>query len=966
MPNSPRGQDGYHTLARSIVRYASEHMLAHSAPRSGDPHWATFSTLIDFANEADVEHRLVMPLLEALGFEGSDIALKVPVTFTRGTKVGRPFEADFVTYSGALHDRDTSLMVVEVKAPNKPLEDAREQGESYAFQLRAPVLLVTNGGSLQVWQLQVSQESTLVLETEVTSLLAKRAEVERVISKQALLHHAESLAFKKLAPSADFLAYEKAELTRAQEPAIDRRLKTAQGEEVQSTTLLKSFQAGALIIAPSGYGKTTLSRQLITAAIKTRWGAPNAPIVVDIPLIDFAQSKDGLVEFFFHRVNAQQPEVTLASVKRTIQDHGAVVVCDGLEYVLPDARQGVDSRLRLFRRDFPSGQLFVFSRAAIPTSLDLPRLTLERLNGDERYALAKAVTGTDTSLWQMPRLLHELSEIPLLLRRMIDYFAERDTFPNRLEDLFEHWLSQLRDGLAGTPASKAGLDSALLSIARETARRRLSMGDALSVVVTAGLGRECFDDLVNSGAVVLTDSSVGLVHDALGDYLRARALAALPHEQFNDVLSQMQIQDDSLLPVLLVSMTRDQASRQLIWKRLEALPLRRYIDTIRFGLAGEQIFSADNVPQFLSEMVEGIEGMLRGFFPAIADVVRASLAHSPFPVEAIMLRGNIGLAKPQHLAFTIIPSSSKLSGMERAFPVDEHWYRQLNLELMDLRPSDGRYMAACNVRDALEEVIRNRSFRGGTLLANERALSRLRLLHSEYDFPLTSNDSLTELIDRFLPHSNDRVSPSIGGLENVFTIQSVVEDLDSLLQAGREKLDWWWLTYGSNEQEIFNTRANAKAYLQAHYSRVTELYAEIVRASFGQIDSAFSYFHAMPFRWEIRIQDRPSPLGHHTINWQWIPVENESQGEPLCVFTDEAPTGLFDYKSQRIRLRSELLRLNRHPDVSHMLGGGGLAPVPNQFNPTLACAAETSAMTGAAEMINHAVKALFEDLPSKT
>lgn len=965
MHNSSRAQDGYHTLARSIVRYASEHMLAHSAPRSGDPHWATFSTLIDFANEADVEHRLVMPLLEALGFERSDIALKVPVAFTRGTKIGRPFEADFVTYSGALHDRDTSLMVVEVKAPNKPIENAREQGESYAFQLRAPVLLVTNGGSLQVWQLQVSQESTLVLETEVTSLLAKRAEVERVISKQSLLHHAESLTFKKLTPAADFLAYEKAELTRTQEPAIDRRLKTAQGEEVQSTALLESFQAGALIIAPSGYGKTVLSRQLITAAIKNRWATPIAPIVVDIPLIDFAQSKDGLVEFFFHRVNAQQPEVTLASVQKAIRDHGAVVVCDGLEYVLQDARQSVDSRLRLFRRDFPSGQLFVFSRAAIPVSLGLQRLTLERLNHEERYALAKAVTGADTSLWQMPRLLHELSEIPLLLRRMIDFFAERSVFPNRLEDLFEHWLSQLRDGLAGTPAAKASLDSALLSIAREVARRRLSMGDALSVILAAGLGRECFDDLVNSGAVVLTDSSVGLVHDALGDYLRARALAALPHEQFHDVLSQMQIQDDSLLPVLLVSMTRDPASRQLIWKRLESLPLRRYIDTIRFGQASEQIFSTDNIPPFLSEVVEGIEGMLRGFFPDIANVVRASLAQSPNPVEAITLRGDIGTSTPRDFAYTIIPSTSNSSDVERASPAKERWSRWINLELSHLGPGDGRYMAACSVRDALEEVVRNRNFQGGILLANERALGRLRLLHSEHGFPLTSNDSVSELLERISPHSDECVSRSTWGRAIAFTIQSVMDDLESLLRAGRETLDWWWLPFGSSESEIFAEHTNAKAYLRAHYSRVTALYAEIVRASFGHVASAFSYFNAMPFRWEILIHDRPSQMGHHVINWQWIPVERESEAEPLCLFKSEAPVDLFDPKSARSRLQSELVRLNRPLHENYMLGGGGVVPVPNALGVARQDSAETTALTEAAEMIARTVKLLFEDLPSK-
>jgi Type I restriction enzyme R protein N terminus (HSDR_N) len=110
----------------------------------------------------------VLPLLEAVGYDRFDIQAKVPVTFVHGTKRGRSFEADFVAYSGALRNRDTSLLVVEVKTPGTPLDDAREQGESYAFVLRTPVLLVTDGLRLHIWQVQQTGESLLILDIPVS------------------------------------------------------------------------------------------------------------------------------------------------------------------------------------------------------------------------------------------------------------------------------------------------------------------------------------------------------------------------------------------------------------------------------------------------------------------------------------------------------------------------------------------------------------------------------------------------------------------------------------------------------------------------------------------------------------------------------------------------------------------------------------------------------------------------------
>src|SRR5271156_4001935 len=102
--------------------------------------WSSTSKA-DLRGEGNVELRLVIPLIHALGYEDDDIDSKFPVVFQEG-RLGRKPEADFVCFCGPLHNRDTSLLVVEVKAPGEALSSGKAQGESYASNLRTPLLLL--------------------------------------------------------------------------------------------------------------------------------------------------------------------------------------------------------------------------------------------------------------------------------------------------------------------------------------------------------------------------------------------------------------------------------------------------------------------------------------------------------------------------------------------------------------------------------------------------------------------------------------------------------------------------------------------------------------------------------------------------------------------------------------------------------------------------------------------------------
>jgi hypothetical protein len=189
--------------------------------------WSNVPT--SFTSEAEVELRLVIPLLHALGYQTEDIAPKYPVEFREG-RVGRKPEADFVCFNGPLHTRDASLVVVEAKKPGEALPDGKLQGESYAANLRAPLLLLTNGEQMEIWQLKATQDSERVFEVTIGDLAANRGAVEQLLAKAAVVDYCRTFHVKTiLEASSDFGRYETAELKRTTRYAasIDRTVHRA-------------------------------------------------------------------------------------------------------------------------------------------------------------------------------------------------------------------------------------------------------------------------------------------------------------------------------------------------------------------------------------------------------------------------------------------------------------------------------------------------------------------------------------------------------------------------------------------------------------------------------------------------------------------------------------------------------------------------------------------------------------------
>jgi hypothetical protein len=130
------------------------------------------------APEVEVESKFVFRLLQFLGYEEEDMELRTSLPVQEGSRQ-TTLHADWVVRDGL----GQALMVVEVKAPDAPVDHAvQEQARSYAFRLGAPVYAITNGRELQIYHLGVVEDN-LALSCRTSELRDNWDTLEKVASE---------------------------------------------------------------------------------------------------------------------------------------------------------------------------------------------------------------------------------------------------------------------------------------------------------------------------------------------------------------------------------------------------------------------------------------------------------------------------------------------------------------------------------------------------------------------------------------------------------------------------------------------------------------------------------------------------------------------------------------------------------------------------------------------------------------
>jgi Type I restriction enzyme R protein N terminus (HSDR_N) len=874
--------------------------------------WSNIPT--EYTNEADVELRLVLPLLHALGYEREDIAAKYPVEFREG-RVGRKPEADFVCFSGPLHTRDTSLVVVEAKKPGEALPPGKAQGESYAANVRSPLLLLTNGERVEIWQLQAAQESERVFEVEVASLAARRGDVERLLAKAAVIDYCRSFHVKTiLEASLDFGRYETAELKRTARygASIARTVhRTGSGDEseaLHTDKLLAECPSGCVIIAPSGYGKTTLSNRLFRQAIEQRWRDRSKRLPFDVPVPDLEQTGLGIVTFMQERVQAHQPGLTLTALTNRLRDAGAIVFLDGFDRASPEYQRRLRTEIANLLRDYPLMQVFLFSRAAAHPVLAHPLFTLKPLSEFEKREMEKIILDEGSEpffsiIGMMSPTLCSLCDNPLLLQLSLDYWKREHAFPNQLVPLFRFWLESVLNADRTEPVTSITRERAITVIANATRDGPVGGARVLELLTENDLPSSVLDELVSCDAARFNGAVVEVQHEALADYLRARELAEMPENELLAQIPALPMPPDSFFPVLLMAHLPTQRLQSALWKRLTKTGPSVYFDALRyrFDVSAELNRLDPNKlsEEYLTVLLEGIEQPLDSFFPALREAVIEDVTTergSQLAVAGYLYALSGSLSYKLH-----VPQKADAPRVMIEVPSPPGILRGVNLDMAHYRLDSARLVGIALLKESVLEAVKYQALIGGPVWAEEHLIGRCRFLAKEYNLPLAPDMTLDAIERVLLPHKDKRVYPAPFSNREKFAIRSLLDDIGILRVHGKNALDAWWHRLGWEDKAQVQEEKAIRRVLDEQYRRIQVVYSEIVRGTFSGISDEMTFFAQFPVRWKLTILRRDPSAGGSTMYYTWSPVASWVEAGAEVAFGDTFP-GFGDFEETRAAL----------------------------------------------------------------
>lgn len=920
----------------------------------------------EFLNEAAVELRVIYPLLLRLGYAPDDIVPKYPIVFQQGRR-GRKPEADFVVFSEVPHGRKTSLIVVEAKKPGEPIADAKEQAESYQHAIRAPFSLIVDGSSLEVWQYQPTDESTRVFTIDLKDIEAEYGQLSLILSKAAAVDHSKMLRKPSVAVRIkDWTDYVDAELDRldAFGPFVERTLFVGQAErQVSSDTILANCPDGAVITGRSGFGKTSLSIDLVRSALHACGPDQAQQIPVHVPLVDLAPGET-VFSFILARLSAWKLGFEDAALRQHMKEQGVELFLDEFDRLQISDCQRVETEIRNLKRDYPKNRIFVFSRKAVSPLLDQPQYDLLPLTGEQQYEIVRSRTDPNIRYaWHnAPDLLRELCKVPLLLRLAIEQYERARQWPTKLVEIFEAWLENTVNPDRCTESRRIQREQALRTLASARSDGPITRNAALKVLKANAIGPEVLDELVQCDAISCHQRSVSFSHEALADYIEALELADRPDAEAANLLRNRSLEPESFFPVLLMSVSTSLALHREIWLRLGTYGIETYINVLLYRADLSEVLSTQNPAQFarefLGDLLDGLEQPLRAFFPQLVQLVNHELTGEDCRAVRIL-----GQATPYHVNYALLPENADSPRVEIGDFTTARRINYVDLVLSRLRPDSGRLIGVKVLRKNIDGVIATQDLAAGPMLANERVLGRLRYLKKEIAPEFSKIATIEEFESLLSLHRGKfvRTSPRIAR-PNGFLVDDLLADLDVLKQAELPLPTPWWRRDGSDLEPDSDDSEEIAFALDGHYRIAQQVYAEIVGLNFSEVSGSLPFYCTLPVRWIVSV--KPSSRGdgwppYHS--YKYLPVADwQAAGADLFPSADDSRT--FDPEHGG-EVRSALEKLGRlKRNIAVWQGAGSLM----HFDGTDSGGdfdGKTSAFRTAFKWLNEDLKSLFSELP---
>jgi hypothetical protein len=538
----------------------------------------------------------------------------------------------------------------------------------------------------------------------------------------------------------------------------------------------------------------------------------------------------------------------------------------------------------------------------VKPNISLPLFALEPLSDEQMRELEKLILHDGSApfhsiIEMMPVTLRSLCSIPLLLQLTLEYWKRQNAFPHKIEFLFRSWLDSTLKTESNDNVSAIVREQALTLISTETAISPISGAQGITLLGSHNIPAAALNELIGCDAVRMNGSVVEVQHEALADYLRAKAIASSPEDELLLHLSALPMPTDAFFPVLLAAQLVPHRLQAAFWRRLSHASIGVYLDALRyrFDVSDElvKLEPAKLSESYLQELIEGIEMPLDGFFPQLRETVTENLIGDG---KATIAATGLVSTHPASLMYKLHARASGGPRVTVAMPTPPGVLRGVNLDLSHYRIDSARVLGMTLVRDEILGAIKHQQLRGGATWAEERLIGRIRYLAEGNYLNVRLADNLAALEDILKPHAGEWLQEGAFFGGERFSIQSLLDDIAILREAGRTHLDQWWLRFGWNSEAAFQTDDAICRVLDEDFRRTQVVYAEIVQNTFPTIAKELNFFTRLPIRGKFYVVHRIGEIGGSSLYYRWVPATSwrDIGADVTIADRDQAQRALLD------------------------------------------------------------------------
>lgn len=337
-------------------------------------------------SETEVRTQLAIPLLDLLGYPRPNRAEEFPIFGYEGRTPLRAKPADIVLFDSPEHhvhrDRssrgwvaDHALVVVELKKPGEPLDDAQGQAQFYSHWAKAPFYATSNGEELIIHRMQGFFDDVPEMRCPVSEIPRNWPRLRALLGYENVRRYcAENSIKAQDLPAAGYADYLRAlygELSGELELSMERTVSedgsrgapptslllgfssgaradfpigisgTAGGERLSSAPYRRLLEAGSSVVVLSepGGGKTHLTKMLARDLVLATEGNPGAPVPVVLKARSWGREFGSFAEGVRKEIESFVPGVVPGVVEQDLAAGRVVVLLDGLDEA---PREGAD------------------------------------------------------------------------------------------------------------------------------------------------------------------------------------------------------------------------------------------------------------------------------------------------------------------------------------------------------------------------------------------------------------------------------------------------------------------------------------------------------------------------------------------------------------------------------------------------------------------------------------------------